>query len=143
MSGNLRKQAAPGNVSTRVGVCRQTRVDEQALNGTLDKTGRAVVSGSRMFNTVFGLPRNVENIARSFGTFESGSPPGQATIDRRWMEEPVFQSGSRRAAAKQLPDRRPILAATKTSLFMGLEHYRALFIERRAPATPRRFPERD
>jgi hypothetical protein len=43
-----------------------------------------------MFNTVFGLPRNVENIARSFGTFESGSPPGQATIDRRWTEEPVF-----------------------------------------------------
>src|ERR1700751_1588876 len=40
----------------------------------MDKTWRAVISGSRLFNTVFGLPRNGENIARSLGTFQSGSP---------------------------------------------------------------------
>jgi len=46
----------------------------------MDKTLRAVISGSRLFNTVFGLPRNGENITRSLGTFQSGSPPGEATI---------------------------------------------------------------
>jgi hypothetical protein len=66
----------------------------------MDKTGRAVISGSRLFNTVFGLPRNAENIARSLGPFQSGSPPGQdvgelsrvATIDRRGTEEPRFST---------------------------------------------------
>jgi hypothetical protein len=38
----------------------------------MDKTRRTVLSGSRLFNTVFGLPRNAENIARSLGTFQSG-----------------------------------------------------------------------
>jgi hypothetical protein len=46
----------------------------------MDKTLRAVISGSRLFNTVFGLPRNAEHMTRSLGTFQSGSPPGQATI---------------------------------------------------------------
>ncbi len=66
---------------------------------------RAVISGSRLFNAVFGLRRHGENITRSLGAFQSGSPPGGqdideisrvASIDRRATEEPVFQSGSRR-----------------------------------------------
>ena len=78
MAGNLLKQAAPGNVSTRGLLAR--RPDEQSPNGTMDKTLRAVISGSRLFNTLFGLPHNGENITRSLGSFQSGSPPGQATI---------------------------------------------------------------
>jgi hypothetical protein len=35
----------------------------------MDKTGRAVISGSRLFNIVFGLPRTEKNIIGSFGTF--------------------------------------------------------------------------
>jgi hypothetical protein len=35
----------------------------------MDQTVRAVVFGSRPFNTVFGLPPSGENIARSLGTF--------------------------------------------------------------------------
>ena len=57
--------------------------NEPFTNGTMGKTSRAVISGSRPFNTAFGLPRNGENIARSSGTFQSGSPPGLATIVRR------------------------------------------------------------
>jgi hypothetical protein len=45
----------------------------------MGETSRAVISGSRPFNTVFGLPRDGENIAKSSGTFQSGSPPGLAT----------------------------------------------------------------
>ena len=64
----------------------------------MGKTARAVISGSRLFNTVFGLPRNGENITRSLGPFQSGSPPGQdfgelsrvATIDCRGTEDPFF-----------------------------------------------------
>jgi hypothetical protein len=33
------------------------RADEQSSNEAMDKTWRAVISGSRLFNTVFGLPR--------------------------------------------------------------------------------------
>ena len=66
------------------------RADERSSNGAMDKTGRAVISGSRLFNIGFGLPRNEENITRSLGTFQSGSPPGEATIDRRGTEEPRF-----------------------------------------------------
>jgi hypothetical protein len=55
------------------------RPDEQSPNGTMDKTLRAVICGSRLFNTVFGLPRNAENITRSLGTCQSGSPPSLAT----------------------------------------------------------------
>ena len=58
----------------------------------MDKTLRAVISGSRLFNTVFGLPRNAENITRSLGTFQSGSPPGQATIDRLGTEALRFST---------------------------------------------------
>ncbi|HEX6567016.1 MAG TPA: L,D-transpeptidase [Chthoniobacterales bacterium] len=54
--------------------------DERSSNGAMDKTGRAVIFGSRLFNIVF---RTEENITRSFGTFQSGSPPGRAHIDRR------------------------------------------------------------
>jgi hypothetical protein len=36
---------------------------------------------SRLFNTVSGLPRNGENITRSLGTFQSGSPPGPAILN--------------------------------------------------------------
>ena len=71
------------------------RVDEQSSNGTMDKTARAVVSGSRLFNTVFGLPCNAENITRSLGTFQSGSPPGRTTINRRGNEDRRFSTGSR------------------------------------------------
>jgi hypothetical protein len=58
----------------------------------MDRTRRAAISGSRLFNTVFGLPRNAENITKSLGTFQSGSPPGLATIDRRGTEEPRFST---------------------------------------------------
>ena len=68
MTGNLFKQAAPGNVLQRVRFVDMSRV-EQSSNGMMNKTARAVVSGSRLFNTVFGLPRNGENITRSLGTF--------------------------------------------------------------------------
>jgi hypothetical protein len=51
------------------------RADERSSSGTIDKTSRAVISGSRLFNTIFGLPRNGENIARFLGAFQSGSPP--------------------------------------------------------------------
>jgi hypothetical protein len=40
----------------------------------MGKTSRAVDLGSRLFNTVFGLLRNGENIAGSLGTFQSGLP---------------------------------------------------------------------
>jgi hypothetical protein len=68
------------------------RADEQSSNGTINKIARAVVSGSRLFNTVFGLPRNGENITRPLGTFQSGSPPGHATINRRGKEDPRFST---------------------------------------------------
>jgi hypothetical protein len=66
----------------------------------MDKTSRAVILGSRLFNTVFGLPRNAENITRSLGPFQSGSPPSQdvgelsrvAIIDRRGTEERRFST---------------------------------------------------
>jgi hypothetical protein len=58
----------------------------------MDKTARAVVSGSRLFNTVFGLPRNADNITRSLGTFQSGSPLGRAPIKRRGREDPRFST---------------------------------------------------
>jgi hypothetical protein len=72
---NDRTEAPRGNVSTRVRLLAR-HADEPFRNGTMGKTSRAVISGSRLFNTVFGLPRNGENIARSLGTFESGSPAG-------------------------------------------------------------------
>jgi hypothetical protein len=53
-----------------------SRADERSPKGTMGKTGRAVISGSRLFNTVFGLPCNAENITKSLTTFKSGSPPG-------------------------------------------------------------------
>ena len=68
------------------------RADKRSSNGAMDKTGRAVISGSRLFNTVFGLPRNEENITRSLGMFQSGSPPEGPAIDRRGTEEPRFST---------------------------------------------------
>jgi hypothetical protein len=46
----------------------------------MGKTARAVVTGSRLFNTAFGLPRNAKNTRHHKGTLQSGSPPGHATI---------------------------------------------------------------
>jgi hypothetical protein len=51
--------------------------DKRSSNEAMDETGRAVISGSRLLNVVFGLPRNGKNIARSLGTFQSGSPPAE------------------------------------------------------------------
>ena len=83
----------------------------------MDKTRRAVVSGSRLFNPLFGLPRNGENITRSLGTCPSGSPPSHATINRRTKEDPRFSTASRlnsfhrfapqKAAFAHSPLRRP------------------------------------
>jgi hypothetical protein len=41
----------------------------------MGKTSRAVIPGSRLFNTLFGLPRTGKNIIRSLATIQSGSPP--------------------------------------------------------------------
>ena len=49
--------------------------DEESPNGTLERTSRAVVSGSRLFNTIFGIPRSGKNITGSLDTIQSGSPP--------------------------------------------------------------------
>jgi hypothetical protein len=68
------------------------RGDQRPPNGAMVKTGRAAISGSRLFNIVIGLLRNGKNITRSIGTFQSGSPPGLATIDRLGTEEPPFFS---------------------------------------------------
>jgi hypothetical protein len=89
MTGNRLKQATPGNVSTRVSLLAR-HADEPFTNGTMGKTSRAVISGSRLFNIAFGLPRNGENIARPSGTFQSGSPPGLATVVRRATEGRQF-----------------------------------------------------
>ena|ERR1700756_5223086 len=68
LTANFVKQAAPGLVSTR-GRFMARCADERPPNPTMDKTARAVVFGSRPFNTMFGLLRNGENIERSLGTF--------------------------------------------------------------------------
>jgi hypothetical protein len=68
----------PGTFQRVLGLLAR-RADEQSSNRAMDKTGRAVISGSRLFNTVFGLPRHGENITRSLGTFQSGSPPARTS----------------------------------------------------------------
>ena len=78
MTGDLLKQAAPGRFQGVLGLLAR-RPDEQSQNGTMDKTLRAAISGSRLFNTVFGLLRDRDNITRSLGTCQSGSPPVLAT----------------------------------------------------------------
>jgi len=91
----------PGTFQRVLGLLAR-RTNGQSSNGTMDKTWRAVISGSRLFNAVFGLPRKAENITRSLGTFQSGSPPGQdfrelsrvATIGCR-ATEGVFQQSAR------------------------------------------------
>src|ERR1700751_2248279 len=45
----------------------------------MGKTSRAVIRGSRLFNTVFGLLRTGDKISRSLGTSQSGSPPVRIT----------------------------------------------------------------
>jgi hypothetical protein len=79
------------------GFCLLARhADEPFTDRTMGKTPRAVISGSRLFNAVFGLPRDGENIARSLGTFQSGSPPGLR--DCGWSRNeraPVFQQPAR------------------------------------------------
>ena len=42
----------------------------------MGRISRAVISGSRLFNTLFSLHRAGKNITRSSGTIQSGSPPG-------------------------------------------------------------------
>ena len=67
--------------------------EEQSSNGRMGKTSRAVVPGSRLFNTLFGLPRDGENITRSLGTRQSGSPPGaglNSTPTRRCADTPLL-----------------------------------------------------
>jgi hypothetical protein len=68
------------------------RADEQAEQW--NKTARAVISGSRLFNTVFGLSRNAENIRRSLGTFQSGSPPGHTTTIVAGKKSLTFQQSA-------------------------------------------------
>ncbi|MFZ0505352.1 MAG: hypothetical protein WAM44_16660, partial [Chthoniobacterales bacterium] len=48
---------------------------EESPSTTMDKTPRAVIPGSRLFNTLFSLPRTGKNFARSLGPTQSGSPP--------------------------------------------------------------------
>jgi hypothetical protein len=55
----------------------------------MGKTSRAVVRGSRLFNTIFGLPRNGKNAARSLGTFQSGSPPGDGLRNNDMFQPPA------------------------------------------------------
>ena len=57
MSANFVKQAAPGNVSTRVRSL-STSSGRISPHGTMGETSRAVIRGSRLFNSLFGLPRN-------------------------------------------------------------------------------------
>jgi hypothetical protein len=71
----LVKQAAPGNVSTRVRIYRRVTQTNKFPRGSIAKPSRAVVRGSRLFNTIFGLPRTERNVTRTLGTFQSGSPP--------------------------------------------------------------------
>ncbi len=59
-----------------------------------------------------------ENVARSLGTFQSGSPPAEdfgelsrvATVDRREPEGPVFQSSIRRPILSRHFAAEPVLA---------------------------------
>jgi hypothetical protein len=51
------------------------QANKKLPKATLEKTSRAVIRGSRPFNTVFGLPRAKKNTTRSLDTFQSGSPP--------------------------------------------------------------------
>ena len=60
-TANRLKQAAPGNVSTRVRFVGPVK-RMNTLSGTIDKTSRAVVRRSRLFNIVFGLRRLGKNI---------------------------------------------------------------------------------
>jgi hypothetical protein len=53
---SLFKQALPETFQRMLGLLAR-RADEQSSNEAMDKTWRAVISGSRLFNTVFGLPR--------------------------------------------------------------------------------------
>ena len=46
----------------------------------MDKTSRAVIPRSRLFNTLFGLPRSRKNTATSLGTIQSGSPPDGCSL---------------------------------------------------------------
>ena len=75
MTTNLVKQAAPANVSTPVrsiGVLSGLRILERNDGAT----ARAVIRGSRLFNTVSGLPRTRKKVTKSSGAMQSGSPPG-------------------------------------------------------------------
>jgi hypothetical protein len=87
----------------------------------MDKTTRAVVSGSRLFNTGSGLPRNKENIPRSLGTFQSGSPPGHATIVRRGTDERRFSTAyPTRILQRFAPWMHPLGETISASLTAGL-----------------------
>src|ERR1700743_2214113 len=73
MTGNLLKQPAPGNVSTRVRFFGTT--PGRTIPGR--NYGPNIARGNfrePLFNTVFGLSRNGEHITRSSGTSQSGLP---------------------------------------------------------------------
>src|ERR1700739_3372035 len=65
MTANLVKQAAPGNGSTRDHCITPSRGGPFS-NGAMDETVRAVISGSRRFNIVFGLRRTEEKYHQIF-----------------------------------------------------------------------------
>jgi hypothetical protein len=56
----------------------------------MGKTWRAVISGSRLFNTVFGIPRNGENITRSLAAFQSGPLQARLPSIVAGQKSPVF-----------------------------------------------------
>jgi hypothetical protein len=87
-TGNFVKQAAPTNVSTRVRLSTP-QADEEPRHGTLGKTSRPVIPGSRLFNTLFDLPRPRKNSARSSGTIQSGSPPFALSPIRGHAHTPI------------------------------------------------------
>jgi hypothetical protein len=59
--------------------------DEQYPSGTMKKTSRAVVSGSRLFNTVFGLPRPGKEDHEVFRHVLKRLP------SRRWEQKTPYQ----------------------------------------------------
>jgi hypothetical protein len=67
----------------------------------MDKTRRTVISGSRLFNTVYLAFLAMQRISReSSGSFQSGSTPGQATIDRHGTEVARFSTVCYAASAR-------------------------------------------
>jgi hypothetical protein len=51
----------------------------------MDKTTRAAIRGSRLFNALLGLPRAGRNVTGFLGAAQSGSPPGAER--EKWVPE--------------------------------------------------------